>query len=106
MARIFMRLGRLDEEQLADDGDVVRESRLAVGQRVVPVDAELGAVDARLELQSDPLASIRVGERRGDGARHGGGLRDTLDGEIAFDVDRLAVEADVPGGEADLRVAL
>ena len=35
-----------------------------------------------------------------------GGVGDALDREVALDLDRLAVEADVLGGEADLRVAL
>ena len=106
MARIFMRLDRLDEEQLGNDGDVVRQRLLAVGERVVPVDAERRAVDTRVELEPDPLAAIGVGQRRGDGAGDIGGLSDALEREVTLDLDRLAVEADVLRGEADLREPL
>ena len=60
---LFIVLHLLDEEQLGDEGDVVREGRLAVRERVVPVDAERRAVDGRVELEADALAAVRVGQR-------------------------------------------
>ena len=72
---LHRRLGRLHEVELGDDRDVVRERRLAGRERVVPVDAEVGAVDAASSSLS-PMRSLPVGsvDRRGDGAGHLDGL--------------------------------
>ena len=57
------RLRLLDEEELGRELDLVGQGRLPVGERDVPVDAELGAVDRRVELHRELLVPGVVGDR-------------------------------------------
>src|SRR6185503_9179763 len=60
MPRTFSMSLRLHQVQLGGQRDVVRERRLAVRERVVPVNAELRPVDRRLELQPEARAAERI----------------------------------------------
>src|SRR3954464_1404179 len=77
--RIRMALRLRDERELDDEGDPVGERVAARRQRHVPVHAEGGAVDLRLEVQVP--AGGAEGVRARSGPRSGGlhGLRDALD---------------------------
>src|SRR3954449_11837299 len=62
---------RLDQLQVDGDRDVVADGLAAVGQRRVPVDAELGAVDDGGRLDRDAVLAVEVLRRAGERA---GGL--------------------------------
>src|SRR2546421_2521049 len=97
----------LDELQLGEDGDVVRERRLAAREWVVPVDPEVRAVDLRGQVEADALGPVRIGHRRGHLPGHCDRLGDALDRQLAVDRDlAVAVEANVLSCEAELRVPL
>src|SRR6266487_4361187 len=97
----------LDELQLGEDGDVVRERRLAAREWVVPVDPEVRAVDLRGQVEADALGPVRIGHRRGHRPGHCDPPGDALDRQLAVDRDlAVTVETDVVGGEAELRVLL
>src|SRR6266704_3602359 len=97
----------LDELQLGEDGDVVRERRLAAREWVVPVDPEVRAVDLRGQVEADALGPVRIGHRRGHRPGDCDRLGDALDRQLAIDRDlAVAVEADVLGRKAELRMPL
>src|SRR2546430_3665480 len=97
----------LDELQLGEDGDVVRERRLAAREWVVPVDPEVRAVDLRGQVEADALGPVRIGHRRGHRPGHCDRLGDALDRQLAVDRDlAVAVETDVLGGAAKLGALL
>jgi len=81
-----MVLGLLRELQVDDDRDLVRESRLAARERVVPADAELVAVDLGLELEAEALAAVRIGDRVGDDAGDLDALAVALDRDLTVDL--------------------
>src|SRR3954471_21167729 len=106
MPRTRIELRLLRQLQVGDDRDLVGESRLATRQRVVPADAELVAVDLRLELQAEALAAERIRERVRDDAGDLDGLGVALDRDLAVDRQLVAVAADVLRLEGQLRMAL
>src|SRR5215212_6370107 len=106
MPRTRIELRLLRELQLGDDRDLVGEGRLAAGQRVVPVDAELRAVDLGLELQAEARAAERIVERIGHDAEDLDGLGVALDRDLTVDLQLVAVALDRLRGERQLRVAL
>ena len=83
-----------DERQLGLQGDVVRECRLAVRERHVPVDVERGAVDGGLEAEPEPVRAEVVDGGAGRGAGQLRGLCDALDRDLAVDLDGVAVAPD------------
>src|SRR3954467_12503091 len=60
MPRTRIELRLLDELEVGDQRDLVLERRLTARQGVVPVHAELRAVDGRLELDAEALIPVRV----------------------------------------------
>src|SRR4051812_19490327 len=97
-----LRLVALDELQLDGQRHVVAERLAAAGERGVPVDAVVGAVDDRVELDRDAILAVEVLRRAGDRAGRVERLGDAAQRELAGH----AAGADVGGAEADLRVAL
>src|SRR2546421_1443593 len=98
---------RPDELQLREDRYLVRERGLAAWQGVVPVDAEVGAVDLRAQVEPDPLVAVGIDDRRADRAGDRYRPADAPDRQLAADRDlAVAGEADVLGAEAELGVAL
>src|SRR6187551_1473944 len=107
IARTFVTSsGRLHQLELGDDRHIVRKCGITGGEGRVPIDAEVGPVDAGGELQSEALVPVRVRDRLREGAGHLDGLRDALDRDLTRDGDRLAVEVDLLGDEAKRRKAL
>src|ERR687885_632831 len=99
----FLRL--LHEEELGDEGDLVRERRLAARERQVPVEPEGGAVELRLEREAEAVASVGVGQRLGRAAGQLDRERHALDRDLAANRQLLAA-VDLARGEAELGVAL
>src|SRR5439155_4710860 len=98
---------RPHELQLGEDRDLVRERGLTAWERVVPVEPELAPVDGRAQAEADPLVAVGIGDRRTHGPGDRDRLRDALDRQLAGDREpAVAVEADLLGGEAELRVPL
>ena len=82
---IGLRRGQLElDEQL----DLVGQREAALGQRRVPVEAVLGAVDDRLELDADLLDVAEGHVRLGDRAAGLDRARVALDRELAVDDQR------------------
>src|SRR3954453_7586655 len=106
MPRTRMLLRPLHELQVGDQRDLVPEGRLTAGERVVPVDPELGPVDGGLELDTEAHVPERVVLRFGDRAADLDGLRVALHRQLAGDADVVAGAADVLRLERDLRVLL
>src|SRR4051812_12147198 len=106
MPRTRIELRLLRELQLDDDRDLVGEGRLTARQRVVPVDAELVAVDLGLSLEAEAGAAVRVVDRVGDDAGDLDGLGVALDRDLAVDLDAVAITVDGLRLEGQLRVAL
>src|SRR3954454_13553306 len=106
MPRTRIELRLLRQLQVDDDRDVVRQSRLAARERVVPADAELRTVDLRLSLQAEAGAAVRVVDRVRDDAGDLDGLGVALDRDLAVDRDLVAVTVDRLRSERQLRVAL
>src|SRR3954469_16241766 len=107
MPRIRTGLGLLDEGDVDRQRDVVGQRVAAGRQRHVPVEAELRAVDRRVELQVRAGVAERVLRRGLPGARGGDRLGDAADREVAADRGgRVVVERHVGRGEVDRRVVL
>ena len=51
----------LDRREVGLEDDLVREQEAAARKRCVPLEAEVGAVDRRLELEADAVVAPRVG---------------------------------------------
>jgi hypothetical protein len=103
IARIFI---ATLEREVGLEGDLVRECRLAVRERHVPLDVELRAVDDRLQLEADARGSEVINSRPVDRAGQRGGLRDALHRELAVDLDVVAIPADLLRDESQLGEAL
>src|SRR3954453_12995072 len=96
-------LGQLEvDEQL----DLVCEREAALGQRSVPVEAVLGAVDDRLELEADLLDVAEGHGRLGDRPAGLDRAAAALDRQLAVDDQCVALGADQRRGEGHVRVAL
>src|SRR3954451_22914337 len=102
------RIGLRDLGQLELDRqlDVVGEREAALGQRSVPVEAVLRAVDRRLEREAELRVAERVLRRAGDGAGARDGVRVVLDREVALDGHVVAVADDFQRLELDLGMGL
>src|SRR5947209_10799414 len=97
---------RLDELELDGQLDVVGDGKAALRERGVPVEAELSAVDNRLEREAK-LGDVAEGYRRpGDLAAslHCAGV--ALDRQLAVHDHLIALAPQRGRAEADLRVAL
>src|SRR3954454_21944292 len=86
--------------------DLVGQGEAALGQRGVPGEAVLGAVDDRLELDADLLEIAERDGRLGDRAAGLDRARVALDRELAVDDQLVVLRAHERGGEGDLREAL
>jgi hypothetical protein len=101
------RLGSaLDELEVDGQGHVVGQHEAALGQRGVPVEAELRAVDDRLELEAELGVAERVLDGAGDRAGRADALGVALDRQVARDGDAAVADRDVGRLEADPRVLL
>src|SRR3954453_22848767 len=98
MPRTRMALGLLDllrELELDDQRHVVRERKAALGERGVPLEAELRAIDHRLEVDADLRVAGDVLVRADERAAALDRVRVALDGQLAFDDELLALDAQV-----------
>src|SRR3954452_20561445 len=106
MPRTRIALRDLGELELDRQLDVVGEREAALGQRGVPVQAVLGAVDRGLEREAELRVAEGVLRRAADRAGAGDGVRVALDREVALDGHVVAVADDLERLELDLRVGL
>src|SRR5215217_2411836 len=97
---------RLDELELDLELDLVGQRESALGQRRVPVEAELRAVDRGVEGEAELRVAHEVLGRAGDGARAGDPLRVALDRQVALDGRAVAVDRELERVERELRVLL
>src|SRR5207244_9623908 len=92
---------RLPQEvEIGRELDLVGQSRLPVRKRHVPLDAELGAIDRGLELETDPLAPIWIRDRICDRARQLDRPFDALELDAPPNRDPARIGLGVPGPEA------
>src|SRR3954454_14482424 len=91
--RTFMSLG-LRQLELDDQLDLVGEREAALGQRGVPVQAVLRAIDDRLELDADLLDVAEGHGRLGDRAARLDRAGVALDRQLAVDDQLVVVRAD------------
>src|SRR3954451_17960843 len=84
MPRTRIGLRDLRELELDRQLDVVGEREAALGERGVPVQAVLRAVDHGLEREAELRVAERVLGRAGDRAGAGDGVRLALDSEVAL----------------------
>src|SRR4029450_6493581 len=89
IARIFTS-GRLDRREIRLEENLVRQEESAAGERRVPAQPELGAVDGARELDADSVVSIRVDARPDEPAPQRDGPRDVLDRQLTFDDELVA----------------
>src|SRR3954447_1542954 len=101
--RICLRLGELE---LDVELDVVGQGEPALGQRRVPVEAELGPVDHGLEREAELGVAGDVLVRALDRAGAGDLLGVALDRQVAVDGDVVPVTREAQRAELDLGVAL
>src|SRR4051812_17745195 len=108
MPRTLMELGLLGLRQLEldDQRHVVRQREAALGERGVPLEAELGAVDHGLEVDADLRVAGDVLVRAHERATAAHGMRVALDGQLAVDHELVALEAQVRRLVAQLGVVL
>src|SRR4029077_12709076 len=99
-------LAGLGELELDRQLDVVGQRESAFRQRRVPVEAELRAVDDRLQRDADLDRSAERLGRVGYRAARLDGLRLILDRQLSVEHQLLAVATDRLRCEAQLRVAL
>src|SRR3954454_12494181 len=97
---------RLRELELDGQLDVVGQGEPALGQRRVPVEAELRAVDDRLKREADLRVARDVLVRPLDRAGAGDLLGVALDRQVALDGEGVAVTRELERRERDLGVAL
>src|SRR5204862_4803787 len=62
----FASLRRLDRRNAHEELDLVGHQETAVGQRLVPLEVEVAAIDHGLEIEADALVAPRVGAALGD----------------------------------------
>ena len=99
-----MPLALLDERDVDGQRDVVGQRVAAVGERHVPIEAEAGAIDDRLQLQVRAGVAEGVGARGGPRAGRGHGLRRVADRQVADDRrGAVLAQVEVVGDERDLR---
>src|SRR6185312_9859911 len=103
IARIFT-LGRPDRREARLEDDLVRQEESPAGERRVPVQPELRAVDGARELDADSVVSIRVGTCSHELALQLDGPRDVLDRQCTYDDELVAPGLDGGRFEAELRI--
>src|SRR4051795_10320795 len=103
--RIVLRLC-LRQLELDDEVHVVRQREAALGERGVPLEAELRAIDDRLEVDADLGVAGDVLVRSDERAAAGHGVGLALDGELAVDDQLVALDAQVARLVAELGVVL
>src|SRR3954452_6382423 len=108
MPRILIGLGlrSLRQLELDDQRHVVRQREAALGERGIPLEAELGAVDHGLEVDADLRAAGDVLVRPDDRATTADRMRVALDGQLAVDDQLVTLDAQVRGLVAQLGVVL
>src|SRR5215210_6947629 len=97
---------RPDELELDGQSHVVGQREAALGKRGVPLEAELRAVDRRLERDADAGLARDVLVRSYERATAADRVRVALDREVALDAQLVALASDRGRLEAELRVAL
>src|SRR5438445_9485165 len=105
MPRTFIGL-RLHQVQLGRQRDVVRQGRLAVRERVVPVQTELRAVDRRRQLETEAHTAVGIVRGLADRALEADGERGAPDRQLAVDRDLAAGAADLGRRKGNLRRSL
>src|SRR3954453_15394344 len=98
MPRTRMALGLLDllrELGLDDQRHVVRQRVPTLGERRVPLEAELRAIDHRLEVDADLRVAGDVLVRADERATALDRVRVALDGQLALDQELVALDAHV-----------
>src|SRR3954466_188500 len=102
--RMLLRLlALLRELELDDQRHVVREREAALGERGVPLEAELRAVDHGLEVDADLGVAGDVLVRADERAAPGDRVRLALDGQLTVDHQLVALDAQVARLVAELR---
>src|SRR5919109_626494 len=90
------------ELEANDELHVVAQREAALGERGVPVKAEVTAVDDGLELEADALVAGHVGLHVLQAAAGDDRLSDAADGELALELHGLApIELDALRLKAD-----
>src|SRR5437867_99025 len=79
--------GLPDGREVRPQHDVVREEEASAGERRVPLEAPVGAVDRSGKLEADALVAPRIVRRPAEHAAKLDRLRDALDRELALDDD-------------------
>src|SRR4051794_22062258 len=98
MPRTRMALGLLTSQlELDDQRHVVCQSEAALGERSVPLEAELGAVDHGLEGDADLRVAGDVLVRADERAAATDRMRVALDRQLAVDHQLVTLEAQVRG---------
>src|SRR3954454_7892715 len=97
---------RLRQLELDDEGHVVRQREAALGERGVPLEDELRAVDDRLEVDADLGVARDVLVRAHERAAAGDGVGVALDGELAVYDQLVALDVQVARLVAELGVVL
>src|SRR3954470_3174286 len=92
--------------ELDDQRHVVRERVPALGERRVPLEAELRAIDHRLEVDADLGVAGDVLVRADERAAALDRMRVALDGQLAVDQELVALDAHVARLVAELGVVL
>src|SRR3954447_2426701 len=93
MPRTRMELGLLPSQlELDDQRHVVRQSEAALGEGSVPLEAELRAVDHRLEVEADLRVAGDVLVRPHDRATAGDRMRVAPDRQLAVDYQLVALD--------------
>src|SRR3954451_4903195 len=107
MPRTLMELGLLTSQlELDDQRHVVGQSEAALGERGVPLEAELRAVDHGLEGDADLGVAGDVLVRADERAAAGDRMRVALDRQLAVDHKLVALDAQVGRLVAKLGVVL
>src|SRR3954470_7370094 len=104
--RILLGLLGLRQLELDDQRHVVRQRVPALGERSVPVEAELRAIDHRLEVDADLGVARDVLVRADERAAALDRMRVALDGQLAVDQELVALDAHVARLVAELGVVL
>src|SRR3954464_2428507 len=105
--RILLRLlALLRQLELDDQRHVVREREPALGERGVPLESELRAIDHRLEVDADLGRAGDVLVRADERAAALNRVRIALDRQLAVDHQLVALDAHVARLVAELGVVL
>ena len=97
--------GRPDRGETRPEDDLVRQEKATGRKRGVPVEPEVGAIDRAGEHDSDPVVSVRIDGRPQEAALELHGLGPTLDRQITFHDELVALAVDGSRLEAELRVS-